>query len=65
MSIRIHFSQHSNYCLVAVANSSVAMVVVTPTKVSVRLFLCRERLLAPPSPSRTKRNPQEQSLVTS
>ncbi len=28
VSIRIHFSQHSNYCLMAVANSSAAMVVV-------------------------------------
>ncbi len=43
MSVLIHFPQHSNYCLMALANSSAAMVMVTPTKVSVRLSLSRER----------------------
>ncbi len=43
MSIRIHFSQNSNYCLMAVANSSAVMGMVTSTKVSVRLSLSRER----------------------
>jgi hypothetical protein len=43
MSIRIHFSQHSNYCLMAVTNSSAAMDVLTPTQVSVRLALSRKR----------------------
>ncbi len=51
MSVRIHFSQHSNYCLMAVANSLAAMIVVTPTKVSVGC-LCPGRgpqlLLHPP-----------------
>ncbi len=48
MSIRIHFSQHSNHCLTAVANSSATMVVVTPAKVSVRLSLTRERPIRSP-----------------
>jgi hypothetical protein len=65
MSIRIHFWWHSNYCLTAVANSLAAIVMVTPTKVSVRLSLSRERPIRSPSRSRTRRNPQEQSLVTS
>ncbi len=54
MSIQIHFSKHSNYCLTAVLNSSAVMVVVTSTKISVRLSGSGPS--APPSPSRTRRN---------
>ena len=43
MSIRIHFSRHSKHRLVAVANFSLVKVLITPTKVSLRLSLPRER----------------------
>jgi hypothetical protein len=63
MSIRMHFSRHSKHRLVAVANFSVVKVLITPTKVSLRLSLPGRGLSAPPPPYRTRRNPPEQSLV--
>jgi hypothetical protein len=61
MSIWIHFSQHSNYCLMAVANSSAAIVVVTPTlRRSLWVCLCPGRaphlFLHPPEQKEIRRS---------
>ncbi len=63
LSTRIHFSRHSKHRLVAVANYSLVKVLLTPTKVSLRLSCPGRGLSSLPSPSRTRRNPPEQTLV--
>ncbi len=61
-STRIHFSWHSKHGLVAVGNYSRVKVLMTTTKVGG--CPCPGRSLSDsPSPSRTRRNPPEQSVV--
>jgi hypothetical protein len=48
---------------VAVANFSLVKVLITPTKVSLRLFLPRERSVSFSFTLQNKKNPPEQSLV--